>query len=226
MFALCSCQPGRARRFMQCAYEVLSRNSPCLWWLTAPTLGLPGRVLTDRAFLAEPKTMLWAFMLGGAVAGAFIILFGLLGVFGAAQAITNPSRRAPAKLPRICSSHPGQRCKSHTSPCCKQACWLPGKGRKRSRLGAFVQTATPSLSRVVWRESTQHVQQIPTAGGVWLLRSVPVSLLWRLVVDCNHKCFDTVLCAEGYRNCCAVCRRQSAREPAVRVAKGAGRVRH
>ena len=52
-------------------------------------------VLTDRAFLAEPKTMLWAFMLGGLIAGAFIILFGLLGVFGAAQAITNPSRHAP-----------------------------------------------------------------------------------------------------------------------------------
>lgn len=52
------------------------------------------RVLTDRAFLAEPKTMLWAFMLGGLIAGAFIILFGLLGVFGAAQAITNPSRHA------------------------------------------------------------------------------------------------------------------------------------
>jgi hypothetical protein len=38
--------------------------------------------------------MLWAFILGGAVAGAFIILFGLLGVFGAAQAITRPGRRA------------------------------------------------------------------------------------------------------------------------------------
>ena len=62
--------------------------------LVAHSCRLPGRVLTDRAFLAEPKTMLWAFMLGGAVAGAFIILFGLLGVFGAAQAITNPSRRA------------------------------------------------------------------------------------------------------------------------------------
>ena len=51
-------------------------------------------MLTDRAFLAEPRTMLWAFILGGAVAGAFIILFGLLGVFGAAQAITRPGRRA------------------------------------------------------------------------------------------------------------------------------------
>ena len=53
-------------------------------------------VLTDRAFLAEPRTMLWAFLLGGLVAGTFIILFGLLGVFGAAQAITHPSRHAPS----------------------------------------------------------------------------------------------------------------------------------
>ncbi|KAK9831522.1 hypothetical protein WJX81_005358 [Elliptochloris bilobata] len=54
-------------------------------------------VLTDRAFLAEPRTMLWAFMLGGVVAGAFIILFGLLGVFGAGQAIMQPSS-VPASL--------------------------------------------------------------------------------------------------------------------------------
>ena len=66
---------------------------PCLGY-EEPRVFSMRRVLTDRAFLAEPKTMLWAFMLGGLIAGAFIILFGLLGVFGAAQAITNPSRHA------------------------------------------------------------------------------------------------------------------------------------
>ena len=55
-------------------------------------------MLTDRAFLAEPRTMLWAFMLGGLIAGAFIVLFGLLGVFGAAQATTHPSRHVPVLL--------------------------------------------------------------------------------------------------------------------------------
>ncbi|KAG8469114.1 hypothetical protein KFE25_007632 [Diacronema lutheri] len=39
-------------------------------------------VLTDRAFLSRPRTMLAAFMTGGAIAGVFIILFASIGVYG------------------------------------------------------------------------------------------------------------------------------------------------
>jgi len=39
-------------------------------------------VLTDRAFLAEPSTMLKAFCLGGFISGIFITFFSLIGVYG------------------------------------------------------------------------------------------------------------------------------------------------
>ena len=47
-------------------------------------------VLTDRAFLNEPRTMVKSFTLGGTVAGIFILLFGFLGMFGNMQAILRP----------------------------------------------------------------------------------------------------------------------------------------
>jgi Na+/proline symporter len=39
-------------------------------------------VLTDRAFLAHPRTMARALTLGGLVAGVFIVLFSIIGVYG------------------------------------------------------------------------------------------------------------------------------------------------
>lgn len=45
----------------------------CLTWTVVPT------VLTDRAFLAEPKTMLKAFILGGSLAAVFILMFSFMG---------------------------------------------------------------------------------------------------------------------------------------------------
>jgi len=36
-------------------------------------------VLTDRAFLTEPRTMVKAFLLGGAFAAVFILLFSFMG---------------------------------------------------------------------------------------------------------------------------------------------------
>ncbi len=47
-------------------------------------------VLTDRAFLNEPRTMVKSFTLGGTVAGIFILLFGFFGMFGNMQAILRP----------------------------------------------------------------------------------------------------------------------------------------
>eukprot|EP00879_Flechtneria_rotunda_P010733 GHRR01011215.1.p1 GENE.GHRR01011215.1~~GHRR01011215.1.p1 ORF type:complete len:596 (+),score=197.04 GHRR01011215.1:814-2601(+) len=47
-------------------------------------------VLTDRAFLAEPKTMVWSFVTGGIFAIGTIFIFGFVGVFGAMEAILKP----------------------------------------------------------------------------------------------------------------------------------------
>ena len=47
-------------------------------------------MLTDRAFLAEPRTMLSAFLLGGTLAALFIFFFGFVGVYGAAAATLRP----------------------------------------------------------------------------------------------------------------------------------------
>jgi hypothetical protein len=49
-------------------------------------------VLTDRCFLAEPKAMIKAFSIGGFLAGVFIVLFSLIGVFGNQTAILHPER--------------------------------------------------------------------------------------------------------------------------------------
>lgn len=48
-------------------------------------------VLTDRAFLADPKTMFFAFMIGGIFAAVFILLFSFIGIFGAMETILNPA---------------------------------------------------------------------------------------------------------------------------------------
>ena len=53
-------------------------------------------VLTDRAFLAHPRTMLWAFVLGGAVAATFILIFGFMGIFGSMETILNPQKCDPS----------------------------------------------------------------------------------------------------------------------------------
>ncbi|PJB72946.1 MAG: Na+/proline symporter [Alphaproteobacteria bacterium CG_4_9_14_3_um_filter_47_13] len=45
-------------------------------------------VMTDRAFITNPKTMLKGFILAGVISGAFIILFSLVGVFANLQAYT------------------------------------------------------------------------------------------------------------------------------------------
>lgn len=47
-------------------------------------------VLTDRAFLTEPKTMVKAFILGGAMAAVFILLFSFMGIFGSMVAVLQP----------------------------------------------------------------------------------------------------------------------------------------
>lgn len=40
-------------------------------------------VLTDRAFLSRPRTMVAAFLVGGGIAGLFIVLYASIGVYGA-----------------------------------------------------------------------------------------------------------------------------------------------
>jgi len=42
-------------------------------------------VMTDRAFITNPKTMLKGFMAAGVISGAFIVLFGFVGLFASQQ---------------------------------------------------------------------------------------------------------------------------------------------
>lgn len=39
-------------------------------------------VLTDRTFLAHPRTMARSITFGGLIAGSFIVLFSIIGVYG------------------------------------------------------------------------------------------------------------------------------------------------
>jgi len=41
-------------------------------------------VLTDRAFLTKPKSMVKAFLVAGLIAGGFVLLFSSAGLTGAA----------------------------------------------------------------------------------------------------------------------------------------------
>ncbi|MFP6735536.1 MAG: hypothetical protein VB959_17095 [Rhodospirillales bacterium] len=54
-------------------------------------------VLTDRAFITDPKTMLKGFILAGLIGGAFIFLFGFIGIYGKLEGLSgNPSLAVPA----------------------------------------------------------------------------------------------------------------------------------
>ncbi|CAM9272467.1 unnamed protein product [Chrysoparadoxa australica] len=70
--------PGRERWSLEGGLDLLavSLMQGCT------SYGFMDPVLTDRAFLIEPKRMVKAFILGGSVAGAFILLFSLFGVYG------------------------------------------------------------------------------------------------------------------------------------------------
>jgi len=50
-------------------------------------------VLTDRAFLSDPKTMAKSFFAGGIVAALFIVFFGLLGILGISMGSANGEPR-------------------------------------------------------------------------------------------------------------------------------------
>jgi len=54
-------------------------------------------VLTDRAFITDPKTMLKGFVLAGIIGGGFIFLFGFIGIYGKLEGLGgNPSLTVPA----------------------------------------------------------------------------------------------------------------------------------
>ena len=56
-------------------------------------------VLTDRAFVTDPKVMLKGFLLAGLIAGGFIFLFGFVGLYALGQGIPgNPVLSVPAAL--------------------------------------------------------------------------------------------------------------------------------
>lgn len=55
-------------------------------------------VLTDRAFIAKPKTMRRAFCVAGLAGMGFIILFSLVGVFSRSQGLSGPSTISTAQF--------------------------------------------------------------------------------------------------------------------------------
>jgi hypothetical protein len=56
-------------------------------------------VLTDRAFVTDPKIMLKGFLLAGLIAGGFIFLFGFVGLSALDQGLSgNPVLSVPAAL--------------------------------------------------------------------------------------------------------------------------------
>jgi Na+/proline symporter len=56
-------------------------------------------VLTDRGFITDPKTMLKGFILAGLIGGAFIFVFGFIGIYGKLEGLTgNPSISVPASF--------------------------------------------------------------------------------------------------------------------------------
>lgn len=59
--------------------------------------GFHDPVLTDRAFITNPKTMAKGFLLAGLVAGGFILLFSIVGLYGRAAGLAgDPSVAVPA----------------------------------------------------------------------------------------------------------------------------------
>jgi len=56
-------------------------------------------VLTDRGFLTDPKTMLKGFVIAGIIGGAFIFLFGFVGIYARSEGLSgNPSLAVPASF--------------------------------------------------------------------------------------------------------------------------------
>ena len=56
-------------------------------------------VLTDRTFLASPKTMLKSFIVGGTLAAGFIVMFSFIGVYGNMEAAYLTSQGEATGLP-------------------------------------------------------------------------------------------------------------------------------
>ena len=68
-------------------------------------------VLTDRAFLTAPSTMLVSFCLAGIVAGLFIFFFGFLGIYGNMVAVLQPGRCVLPPLVALSEESPPGSCK-------------------------------------------------------------------------------------------------------------------
>lgn len=125
-------------------------------------------VLTDRAFLSRPRTMVAAFVVGGAIAGTFIILFSAVGIFGCylEGAVKNGSPSVMSKalssaafaftnLVRLASS-PSSR---QATPCPPQSSCRPGLGRAT---GISTQTLLPPPRA----QPPYHTRHAPPAAAV------------------------------------------------------------
>ncbi len=70
--------------------QQLFGTSYCLSTLCIAVTLFSDPVLTDRAFLAKPKTMLLSFLTGGALSATFILLFSFVGIYGRMVAVLEP----------------------------------------------------------------------------------------------------------------------------------------
>ncbi len=66
--------------------------------LQSLSYGFHDPVLTDRAFITDTKSMLKGYLISGILAGAFIVVFGFVGVYGNLVGITDVNQAAPFKV--------------------------------------------------------------------------------------------------------------------------------
>ena len=59
----------------------------CLALVQALSYGFHDPVMTDRAFITSPKRMIKGFFLAGLVAGSFILLFSIIGIYSRSQGL-------------------------------------------------------------------------------------------------------------------------------------------
>lgn len=63
----------------------------CLALVQSLSYGFHDPVMTDRAFITNPSRMVKGFVLAGLVAGGFILLFSLVGLFSRSQGLEGPA---------------------------------------------------------------------------------------------------------------------------------------
>jgi len=154
-------------------------------------------VLTDRAFITSPKTMLKGLIWAGTIAGSFIILFSTVGLYAQSFGISgNPSVAVPASLGlpfllmfnAIMLTSAGSTLDSTFSSSAKLAArdWKAsrsGPGAKEVRFGRWIMAAfavignLPLLSIYVGDKIGPAIISATTISGTMVMGLAPIFLL-------------------------------------------------